>query len=175
MRNLSIPTIVLACGLFACSEQISDNPEERQPLADRSSGSAPAMTQTGRDGGAVASDLPASLGQEYISVNIDNGRRLWDRCSTCHSFDGSQPPLPGPGLQNILGAEVGVQPGVTYSLALQEADFTWTTEHLDAWLAAPDDFLAGNAMSFAGISDPDDRRDLIACIALGQTCLDGGQ
>jgi cytochrome c len=45
---------------------------------------------------------------------------------------------------------------------LLEADFLWTPRALDAWLAEPARFLPGNRMTIAGVSDPEDRRDIIA-------------
>lgn len=109
----------------------------------------------------------AELAPEYAAANLANGRRLWSRCRDCHGLTGAQPPLPGPPLDNILGRQVGSHPGFEYSEALRTADFIWTVDRLDAWLASPDTFLPGAAMSFAGVSYPDDRRDLIAYIVSG--------
>ena len=58
-----------------------------------------------------------------------------------------------------------VRAGYNYSKAVQDADFVWGTENLDHWLDNPKEFLPGNKMTFAGVHDADDRRDLIAYIA----------
>jgi len=48
---------------------------------------------------------------------------------------------------------------------LRQADFQWTPEALDQWLANPRGYLPGNAMSFVGLARESDRRDLIAYLA----------
>lgn len=166
-------TMLVAILTTACSDRSDDSasPPARIDVAGQDS-TLSVPPQPTSESRTLSSVLDA-LGPAYASANIDNGRRLWSRCSSCHSLDGSRPPLPGPDLQNILGARAGTQPGFDYSTALQEADFVWTAERLNAWVASPDDFLEGAAMSFSGVSEPEDRRDLIACIAAGETCLDG--
>lgn len=68
----------------------------------------------------------------------------------------------GPNLHAFFGTVAGTRPGFDYSEALGQADFVWTPRALDAWLAQPNRFLPGNRMSFIGVSDADDRADLIA-------------
>jgi cytochrome c len=51
---------------------------------------------------------------------------------------------------------------ITYSEALQDADFVWDAERLDHWLQNPQTFLPGNRMAFAGVGDETERRDVIA-------------
>ena len=41
------------------------------------------------------------------------------------------------------------------------AGFTWDLDHLDKWLADPKGFLPGTKMTFAGVKDAGDRRDLV--------------
>jgi cytochrome c len=45
---------------------------------------------------------------------------------------------------------------------LSAGGFVWTPRTLDAWLAAPFAFLPGNRMSFPGLSERQDRNELIA-------------
>ena len=55
--------------------------------------------------------------------------------------------------------------GFNYSSAFQDKGkegFTWTFEHLDAFLTDPRTDIPGTAMSFAGIKKPDERADVIA-------------
>jgi cytochrome c len=112
------------------------------------------------------------MGFPYDSANLENGARLWSRCSTCHQIgDMQRPPISAPNLTGVMGAPAGSQAWSGYSQALQDADFTWTPDRLDAWLASPDEYLPGNNMSFSGLSDETDRRDLIACIAVGAECF----
>jgi cytochrome c len=45
---------------------------------------------------------------------------------------------------------------------MRTADVTWDAKTLDHWLQNPRTFLPGNKMSFAGLPDATDRRDVIA-------------
>ena len=66
----------------------------------------------------------------------------------------------------MFGREAGSKEGFTYSQALQDANFTWDASHLDHWLANPQKDLPGNRMTFAGIADPNKRRDVIAYLRI---------
>ena len=68
----------------------------------------------------------------------------------------------GPALHGFFGGQVGSQNGFEYSAAMRSADFVWTPEALNAWLAQPGQFLPGNRMTFAGVLKQGDRDDLIA-------------
>ena len=45
---------------------------------------------------------------------------------------------------------------------MKQAGFGWDADHLNTWLENPRTFLKGTKMSFAGIPDATDRRDVIA-------------
>jgi len=68
----------------------------------------------------------------------------------------------GPALFGFFGTEAGTRTGFQFSTVLQDADFVWTPEALNAWLAQPGRFLPGNRMTFAGVLRQGDRDDLIA-------------
>ncbi len=51
--------------------------------------------------------------------------------------------------------------GFNYSAALKGKGGEWTYEDLDQFLAAPKGFVPGTSMSFAGLSRPNQRADLI--------------
>lgn len=106
--------------------------------------------------------LLASLPAPYASADLDNGRRVFARCRACHTITEGGPNMPGPNLYGVFGREAGHKDGYNYSTALREAEFTWDAERLDHWLENPREFLRGNKMSFPGITDAEDRRDLIA-------------
>lgn len=108
---------------------------------------------------APQSSSPAS---SPAATDPDNGRRQFRLCQSCHKISPDGEALVGPNLYAMFGRRAGSMPGFRYSDALAEAGFDWTPEKLDAWLADPRGYLPGNAMSFAGIRDPQDRADLIA-------------
>ena len=52
--------------------------------------------------------------------------------------------------------------GFAFSSALSGHGGNWTYENLDAWLSSPKAFANGTKMSFAGLSKPEDRANVIA-------------
>ena len=71
--------------------------------------------------------------------------------------------MTGPSLAGIWGRKAGTVGGFTrYSKALKQANVTWDERSLDAWLTNPRGYLPGNRMTFRGLSDATQRRDLIA-------------
>lgn len=104
----------------------------------------------------------ASLPAPYNAADLENGRRAFGACRSCHSIAPSGENLIGPHLYGVFGRRAGSVNGFEYSDAVRNAGFTWDFEHLDHWLDNPRTFLPGTRMSFAGLHDADRRRDLIA-------------
>jgi len=75
----------------------------------------------------------------------------------------------GPALHGFFGTKAGSRGGFDYSDVLRRADFVWTPEALDAWLAQPGRFLPGNRMTFGGVLKQEDRNDLIAYLLTATT------
>ena len=106
--------------------------------------------------------LLAALPAPYNAADLDNGRRVFARCRSCHTITEGGPNMTGPNLYGVFGREAGGHPDYNYSAVVKAADFTWNAERLDHWLEKPRTYLKGTKMSFAGIPDPEDRRDVIA-------------
>ena len=104
----------------------------------------------------------AALPEPYLQADFDQGRRTYRLCQSCHTLQDGGINLVGPNLYGMFGRQVGAAEGFAYSSALQEADFVWTPERLDEWLANPRTFLPGNRMSFAGVRKEEDRLAVIA-------------
>lgn len=107
---------------------------------------------------AILATLPAPFDQ----ADLDNGRRVFARCRSCHTITEGGPSMTGPNLYGMFGRQAAAQSGFNYSDALKNAGFVWDGAQLDHWLENPRTFLRGNKMSFAGIPNPTDRRDVIA-------------
>lgn len=106
--------------------------------------------------------LLAALPAPYNQGDLENGRRAFARCRSCHTIAEGGSNMTGPNLYGLFGRTAGTHPGYNYSKALKEAGFTWDAQKLDQWLSGPRTFLPGNKMSFAGLPDATDRRDVIA-------------
>ncbi len=120
---------------------------------------APAIqAQSDAEKAALLAALPAP----YNAADLENGRRVFARCRACHTITDGGPNMTGPNLHGVFGRQAGSKERYNYSPALREAGFDWDAERLDHWLENPREFLKGNKMSFAGIRDAEDRRDVIA-------------
>ena len=106
--------------------------------------------------------LLAALPGPYNAADLDNGRRVFARCRSCHTLTEGGPNMTGPNLYGVFEREAGGHPEYNYSTVVKAADFTWNAERLDHWLEKPRTYLKGTKMSFAGIPDAEDRRDVIA-------------
>ena len=76
--------------------------------------------------------------------------------------------MTGPSLAGIWGRKAGTVEGFSrYSKAFKQADIIWDEHSLDTWLANPRGYLPGNRMTFRGLPDETQRRDLIAFLRSG--------
>lgn len=98
----------------------------------------------------------------YATADIEWGARLAMQCRACHTLEKNGPTLLGPNLHGVFGRDAASVTGFNYSPALASVDLVWTPAALDAWLAAPSQFLPGNRMAFAGVQSEADRAALIA-------------
>ena len=136
---------------------------------------------TGTESGTAPLPTAAMLGEQvvltaeeylatapYNDADRSRGERQAQICKACHSLDRDGPNMIGPALHGFFGTEVGSRSDFEYSAVMRNADFVWTPEALNAWLAQPGRFLPGNRMTFAGVQRQSDRDDLIAYL-LGAT------
>ncbi|GAA4775798.1 c-type cytochrome [Novosphingobium ginsenosidimutans] len=93
------------------------------------------------------------------------GSRQFLQCKACHNVAEKGPHAVGPNLWGVAGAKAGSKPGFNYSQALTKAGITWTPEQLDTFLARPNGKVPGTKMVFAGIANPQARKDVIAYLA----------
>ena len=96
------------------------------------------------------------------SADAAKGQSLFNKCTACHNAAPGGPNALGPNLHGILGAPVASKPGFAYTDALKSKGGTWTWDAMSAWLKSPKAFAPGTKMTFAGISDPQDRANLLA-------------
>jgi cytochrome c len=97
------------------------------------------------------------------SADIAKGEAQFKKCASCHSVDKGGAQGIGPNLYGIVGDKHAHIPGFGYSDAMKATgDKIWDWQSLSAWLSNPKKYIPGNKMSFAGISKPEDRANLIA-------------
>ena len=96
--------------------------------------------------------------------DAEKGEAVFKKCKACHVVDEAKNRV-GPHLVNIVDRKTASVEGYKYSdaMAAKGAEgVVWDEANLDAYLAKPKDFVPGTKMTFAGLSKPEDRTDVIA-------------
>tara|TARA_R110002051_G_scaffold4376_2_gene23318 strand:- start:230 stop:733 length:504 start_codon:yes stop_codon:yes gene_type:complete len=148
IRPLILLTL-FGLGLTGCGQSGS---------GDAASAAPPRPEATPAEKAALLAALPAP----YNAADLDNGRRAFARCRSCHTITEGGPDMTGPNLWGVFGRTAGSHTGYNYTPALKSAGFVWDADRLDHWLQNPRGFLPGNKMTFPGLADATDRRDVIA-------------
>jgi len=151
-------TALALIALAGCSQGDSGGATEAPPAVEAAPAAAVPAATASPEKLAMLAALPAPWNQ----ADLDNGRRVFARCRSCHTITEGGPTMTGPNLYGIFGRQAGTQAGFNYSDALKNASIVWDGEQLDHWLENPRTFLTGTKMSFAGIPNATDRRDVIA-------------
>ena len=111
------------------------------------------------EGGAEA-EKPIAF---YLaSADAAAGEQVFKKCTACHNADQGGANALGPALYGVMGNSVAGHPGFAFSDALKGKGGTWDWDTMSAWLASPKKFAPGTKMTFAGISNPQDRANLMA-------------
>jgi len=90
------------------------------------------------------------------------GEQIFNKCMACHNADQGGANQLGPNLWDILGEPIGQGKGFAFSEALAKHGGTWNWDNLSQWLTSPRTFAPGTKMTFAGLSNPQDRADVEA-------------
>jgi cytochrome c len=154
MRSVSL---VLAALMLASCGDSGGGAATPEPAARPSPAATPPVP-TDAEKTAILASLPAP----YNAADLENGRRAFARCRSCHTINEGGSNMTGPNLWGVFGRTAGTHPGYNYSAPVKAAGFVWDTEQLDDWLQNPRGFLPGNKMTFPGLPDATDRRDVIA-------------
>ncbi|WP_417488158.1 c-type cytochrome [Maricaulis sp.] len=161
-------TLLAILPAFALASCGADSPQSDAAPASTGSAQSTSNGQSGEDSApaAVPSAILASLGADYEGADLTNGARQFRRCQSCHTLSEGGRHTVGPNLHGIIGAPAANAERFSYSSQLADAGLTWDLETLDAWIENPRAVVPGNRMSFVGLRDAEDRRDVIAYIAV---------
>lgn len=108
-----------------------------------------------------AAPAEAELAFADLTGDAAAGERAYGKCRSCHLLEPGRNTI-GPTLHGVVGRQAGTVAGFNYSDANASADLEWTPEALFDYLENPREFMPGNRMPFAGISDPQERADIVA-------------
>ena len=111
------------------------------------------------EGGAEA-EKPIAF---YLaSADAAAGEQVFKKCTACHNADKGGANALGPNLWGVLGEPIGKGKGFPFSSALSGVGGNWNWDNLAAWLPRPKKFAPGTKRTFAGLSNPQDRANVIA-------------
>jgi cytochrome c len=109
--------------------------------------------------GAAEAEKPIAF---YLaSADPAKGEQVFKKCAACHNADPGGANALGPALFGSMGAPVAGHAGFAYSDALKGVGGAWDWDKMSAWIANPKKFAPGTKMTFAGISNPEDRANLL--------------
>ena len=107
-------------------------------------------------------DAGPDLGMLLASADAAAGEAVFAKCTACHTIEQGGANGIGPNLYGVMGTAIGAHaPGFAYSSALSDHGGQWTWENMNEWLTSPRAFASGTKMSFAGLSKPEDRANVM--------------
>jgi len=110
--------------------------------------------------GGAAAEQPIAF---YLAAaDPAQGEQVFKKCATCHNATKGGANQLGPNLWGAIGKPHGHVPGFPYSDALKSKPGVWDWESMSAWLKSPKAYAPGTKMTFAGLSKPEDRANVIA-------------
>ena len=112
---------------------------------------------------AAASSLLIALPAQAQSV--ENGQKVFkQQCGLCHDTAAGKNRV-GPSLFGVIGRKSGTVDGFHYSDGNKSSGLTWDQATLDKYLADPRGTVPGTTMTYAGVKNDDQRKDIIAYLA----------
>lgn len=123
----------------------------------------PVESADGAEGGAAAAEVP--IATLLASADPAKGAEVFKKCAACHTINQGGANGIGPNLYGTLGEPIGQgKGGFAFSDALKGVGGNWDFDKMSAWLANPRKFAAGTKMTFAGLSNPQDRANVLVYI-----------
>ena len=96
--------------------------------------------------GAVAAGVVAAMMAlpALADGDPDQGKRVFNKCKACHSFEDGAAHKIGPNLWGVIDRAVASVDGFNYSEALKEFGGKWELERLDEFLSDPAGTVPGH-------------------------------
>lgn len=160
-RKNTIAGWVLAAGIAALGLTIVTGEYFRPERPEKMGYTVEGVEEAGAAGGAAEAEKPIEF---YLaSADPAKGAVVFKKCQACHTAEKGGPNGTGPDLWNVVGESIGQGAGgFAFSDALKSKGGKWDWDSLSDWLKSPKAYAPGTKMTFAGLSKPEDRADVIA-------------
>lgn len=155
--------------IIAFLRQHADKPAplpEPKAKAEEEGGEAAQESQaSASEGGGQKQAGAPKIDTLLAKADPSKGANIFKRCQACHNIQEGGPNMVGPNLWGVVGRAPASHKGFNYSPAMK--DFAknvkhWDYEDLSKFLADPGKYIPGTKMTFPGLSDIDDRANVIA-------------
>jgi cytochrome c len=159
-RGNTIAGWVLAAGIVALGTTIVTG-EYFHPERPEKMGYEVQGVEADAGAGPAVAEKPFAF---YMSAaDPAKGADVFKKCAACHNADKGGANALGPNLYNVVGDPVATgRGGFPFSDALKSKGGKWDFDSLSAWLLSPKAYAPGTKMTFAGLSKPEDRANVIA-------------
>ncbi|MBS0284765.1 MAG: cytochrome c family protein [Proteobacteria bacterium] len=117
------------------------------------------------EGGAGAAEAAVPIAALLPKADAAKGAEVFKKCAACHTINQGGANGVGPNLYATLGEGIAEgKGGFAFSDALKAVGGKWDFDKMNAWLTSPRKFAPGTKMTFAGLSNAQDRADILLYI-----------
>jgi len=113
----------------------------------------------------VAAGVMVALPTVALAQDPDAGKKVFNKCTPCHSIGPGAKNKVGPDLNGVIGRKAGTEAGFNYSEAMKKAGWVWDEAIFKEYITDPKKKVPGTKMIFPGVKDELDRDDLYAYIS----------
>jgi cytochrome c len=160
-RSNTIAGWVLGAGIVALGASIVANEMFHQERPEKMG--YPIEGVSDKVGEAAGGEAEQPIANLLAAADPAKGEQVFKKCTACHTITKGGPNGTGPNLWGVVGAGIAKHaPGFAYSPALSSKGGNWDFENLNHWVTSPRAFAPGTKMTFAGLSKPEDRANLLA-------------
>jgi cytochrome c len=157
-RSNTVAGWVLGAGIIALGASIVTGEMFKAERPEKMGYPIEGVEEEGAGGGGEAEQPIAAY---LAAADPGKGEAVFKKCAACHTINQGGAQGLGPNLWANMGAPIAHVPGFAYSDALKSKGGNWDWESMSQWLKSPKTFAPGTKMTFAGLSKPEDRANLM--------------